>query len=82
MGRPTALFKKATFVMGRGYDDNKMFLKLDSMKQEYIIRLTAKRKLPYHNKGVFVTELRNRLKYPNNNYPYSPVKELHLHDNT
>ena len=31
MDRATALFEKATFVMDRGYDDNKMFLKLDSM---------------------------------------------------
>ncbi len=28
MDRAAALFKKATFVMDRGYDDNKMFLKL------------------------------------------------------
>ncbi len=62
MERATALFKKATFVMDRGYDDNKMFLKLDSMKQDYVIRLTAKRKLLYHNKWVFATELRNRRK--------------------
>ena len=48
--------------MDRGYDDNKMFLKLDSLKQDYVIRLTAKRKLLYHNKWVFATELRNRRK--------------------
>lgn len=62
MERAAALFEKATFVMDRGYDDNKMFLKLDSMGQDYIIRLTAKRKLLYHNKWVFATELRNRRK--------------------
>ena len=62
MERAVALFEKATFVMDRGYDDNKMFLKLDSMEQDYIIRLTAKRKLLYHNKWVFATELRNRRK--------------------
>ena len=62
MERASALFDKATFVMDRGYDDNKMFLKLDSMDQEYVIRLTAKRKLLYHNKWVFATELRNRRK--------------------
>lgn len=62
MERATALFGKATFVMDRGYDDNKMFLKLDSMNQDYVIRLTAKRKLLYHNKWVFATELRNRRK--------------------
>ena len=62
MERAKALFGKATFVMDRGYDDNKMFLKLDSMEQEYVIRLTAKRKLLYHNKWVFATELHNRRK--------------------
>ncbi len=60
--RAAALFERATFVMDRGYDDNKMFLKLDSMGQDYVIRLTAKRKLLYHNKWVFATELRNRRK--------------------
>jgi len=60
MERATALFEKATFVMVRGYDDNKMFLKPDSMGQDYVIRLTAKRKLLYHNKWVFATELSNR----------------------
>ena len=49
MERAASLFEKATFVMDRSYDDNKMFLKLDSMGQDYIIRLTAKRKLLYHN---------------------------------
>lgn len=62
MERASALFKKATFVMDRGYDDNKMFLKLDSMEQDYVIRLTAKRKLLYHGKWVFATELCNRRK--------------------
>ena len=62
MERASALFEKATFVMDRDYDDNKMFLKLDSMGQDYVIRLTAKRKLLYHNKWVFATELRNRRK--------------------
>jgi len=62
MERGAALFGKATFVMDRGYDDNKMFLKLDSMAQDYVIRLTAKRKLLYHNKWTFATELCNRRK--------------------
>ena len=62
MERAAARFDKATFVMDRGDDGNKMFLKLDSMDQEYVIRLTAKRKLLYHNKWVFATELRNRRK--------------------
>ena len=56
------LFGKATFVMDRGYDDNKMFLKLDSLKQDYVNRLTAKRKLLFHNKWMPTTELRNRRK--------------------
>lgn len=62
MERTKALFGKATFVMDRGYDDNKMFLKLDSLQQDYVIRLTAKRKLLYHNKWTFATELRDRQK--------------------
>lgn len=62
MERAAALFKKASFIMDRGYDDNKMFLKLDSMGQDYVIRLTSKRKLLYHNKWVPATELRNRRK--------------------
>lgn len=60
--RGKELFGKATFVMDRGYDDNKMFLKLDSMQQDYVIRLTAKRKLLCHNRWEFATELRNRRK--------------------
>lgn len=62
MERGKAMFSKATFVMDRGYDDNKMFLKLDELKQDYVIRLTAKRKLLFHNKWVAATELRNRRK--------------------
>lgn len=60
--RGKTMFGKATFVMDRGYDDNKMFLKLDELKQDYVIRLTAKRKLLFHNKWVAATELRNRRK--------------------
>ena len=62
MERAAVLFKKATFVMDRGYDDNKMFLKLDSMGQDYVIHLTTKRKLLYHNQWAFATELRNHRK--------------------
>src|SRR5574344_247666 len=62
MERGKAMFGKANFVMDRGYDDNKMFLKLDELKQDYVIRLTAKRKLFFHNKWVAATELRNRRK--------------------
>lgn len=37
------LFGRATFVMDRGYDDNKIFLKLHEPEQDYVIYLTAKR---------------------------------------
>ncbi len=59
-----ALLGKATFVMDRGYDENKIFLLLDRLKQDYVIRLTSKRKLLYHNKWTKATELRNRCKQP------------------
>lgn len=62
MERGAALFGKATFVMGRGYDDNKMFLKLDELDQDYVIRLTAKRKLYSHGKWIPATQLRNQPK--------------------
>lgn len=51
------LFENATFVMDRGYDDNKKFFKLDKLKQDYIIRLNAKRKLYFHGKRVPATQL-------------------------
>ena len=44
----SALFRKATFVMDRGYDDNKMFLILDQLKQDYVIRLKS-------NRNFFIT---------------------------
>jgi hypothetical protein len=62
MERGAALFGKATFVMDRGYDDNKMFLKLDELGQDYVIRLTAKRKLYFHGKWIPSTQLRNQRK--------------------
>lgn len=62
MEHGAALFKRATFCMDRGYDDNKMFLKLDDLEQDYVIRLTSKRKLLYHNKWTPATELRDRRK--------------------
>ena len=62
MQQGAALFGKATFVMDRGYDDNKMFLKLDRLGQDYVIRLKANRKLLYHNKWTMAEELRNRRK--------------------
>ena len=41
---------KATFVMDRDYDENKRVLLLNHLKQDYVIHLTSKRKLLYHNK--------------------------------
>ncbi len=62
MERGASLLGKATFVMDRGYDDNKMFLKLDNMGQDYVIRLTARRKLFFHGKWVPATQLRDQRK--------------------
>lgn len=62
MEQGAALFGHATFVMDRGYDDNKMFLKMDELEQDYVIRLKANRKLLYHNKWTFATELMKRRK--------------------
>ena len=62
MEQGAALFGKATFAMDRGYDDNKMFLKLDELNQDYVIRLKSNRKLLYHNKWTQATELHNRRK--------------------
>ena len=62
MERGAALFGKAAFVMDRGYDDNKMFLKLDELGQDYVIRLTTKRKLYFHGKWIPAAQLRNQRK--------------------
>ena len=62
MEQRAALFGKAAFAMDRGYDDNKMFLKLDRLGQDYVIRLKPNRKLLYHNKWTMAAELRNRRK--------------------
>lgn len=62
MERSASILAKSTFVMNRGYDDNKMFLKLDSLGQDYVIRLTAKRKLLFHGKWVPTTQLRDQRK--------------------
>lgn len=59
MEQGASLFGKATFAMDRGYDDNKMFLKLE---QDYVIRLKSNRNLLYHNKWTSATELCNRRK--------------------
>ena len=60
--RGAALFGKATFVMDRGYDDSKVFQKLDELKQDYVIRVKGNRKLSLHNKWVTASELCNRRK--------------------
>ena len=60
--RGVALFGKATFVMDRGYDDNKMFLSLDELKQDYVIRIKTNRKLLLHNRWMTASELCNRRK--------------------
>lgn len=60
--RGVALFGKATFVMDRGYDDNKMFLSLDKLKQHYVIRIKTNRKLLLHNRWMTAAELCNRRK--------------------
>lgn len=60
--RGVSLFGKATFILDRGYDDNKIFSKLHELKQDYVIRLTRKRKLLYGNKWMKATELCNRRK--------------------
>lgn len=62
MEQGTALFGKATFAMDRGYDDNKMLLKMDELGQDYVIRLKSNRKLLYLNKWTPATELCNRRK--------------------
>ena len=48
--------------MDRGYDDNKIFLILGQLKQDYVIRIKSSRKLLYHNKWTKAAELRNRRK--------------------
>jgi len=62
MERGANLFGKATFCMDRGYDDNKMFLKMYELNQEFVIRLKSNRKLYYHNKWTKATELCERRK--------------------
>ena len=62
MERGAALFGKATFALDRGYDDNKIFLKFDALGQDYVIRLTSKRKLFFHGRWIPATRLRNQRK--------------------
>ena len=60
--RATALFKKCTFAMDRGYDDNKIFLKLLDEEQDFVIRIRKNRKLFYQNKWFSASELCARRK--------------------
>ena len=39
--RATVLFPTATFVLDRGYDDNKIFLKLEELKKQINDNLAA-----------------------------------------
>ncbi len=55
--RGAGLFKKACYIMDRGYDDNKIFQKLWELGQDFVIRLTQKRKLLFHGKWVPATKL-------------------------
>ena len=57
MERGAKLFKKATYVMDRGYDDNKIFQKMWDLGQDFVIRLTQKRKMFFHGKWVPATRL-------------------------
>lgn len=49
--RSVKLLKNATFVMDRGYDDNKIFQRLWDLEQNFVIRLTQKRKLFFIENG-------------------------------
>lgn len=60
--RGKAMLGNATFVMDRGYDDNKMFLNLEELEQNYIIRIKTNRKLLLHNKWMTASELCSRRK--------------------
>lgn len=54
---PRVPLKNATFVMDRGYDDNKIFQKLWGLEQDFVIRLTQKQKLFFHRKWASATKL-------------------------
>ena len=60
--RAATLFKKCTFAMDRGYDDNKIFLKLLDEKQNFVIRIRKSRKLYYQNRWFPTSELCARRK--------------------
>jgi hypothetical protein len=58
----TVLGERATYVFDRGYDMNDMFLFMYEHKQNFIIRLTERRKLYYKNKWISSTALRDTRK--------------------
>ena len=60
--RAIALFKHCTFSMDRGYDDNKIFLKLLDAGQDFVIRICRNRKLYYQNRWFTAPELCARRK--------------------
>ena len=60
--RAIAMFKRCTFSMDRGYDDNKIFLKLLNEKQDFVIRIRKNRKLYYQNRWFSAAELCARRK--------------------
>jgi hypothetical protein len=68
MERGAKLFNKATFVMDRGYDNNKMFLKLDELEQDYVIRLKKIATFFYTINGLrqqnFVIAEKEKSKHP------------------
>lgn len=57
MERGAKLFKKATYVLDRGYDDNKIFRKMWDLGQDFVIRLTQKRKLFFRGQWISATRL-------------------------
>lgn len=58
----SALNKKATFVFDRGYDMNELFKYMYKNNQDFVVRLTEKRKLFYKGKWYKSTTLRDSRK--------------------
>jgi len=56
------LAKRAVFVFDRGYDANELFIFMDKMQQDYIIRLTSRRKVFRKGKWLSVPTLAAALK--------------------
>ena len=57
-----SIYKKCTFAMDRGYDDNKIYNKLMDAKQDFVIRIRKNRKLFYENRWFTASELCARRK--------------------